>query len=179
MVGIIDQIKSLQNEDETKEMKIALDRFNKRLSTALYLVNPVDNNWKIKVVNTDFDYSSNKYKINLKFEKGSVYEFLTDLIDGFNRFGDWSRVAVKQYLKNIVITDKVYTLSFELFELREKLDECSLIFNSRKPLESNTELLNFFIFAAKEATKIESKNKYSIITLNEEKLEFDITKIEN
>lgn len=81
MARINAQIKDFQNQDESKEMEIVLDRFNKRISTALYLVNPLNDEWKINVVDTDFDYGAHKFKVNLKFEKGSVLEFLTYLID--------------------------------------------------------------------------------------------------
>ena len=49
MVGIIDQIKGLQNQNDSKEMQNHLSNFKMKIATALYLVNPKDNEYKIKV----------------------------------------------------------------------------------------------------------------------------------
>lgn len=176
MAGIIDQIKCLQNQNDSKEMQNHLSNFKMKIATALYLVNPKDNEYKIKVVNTDFDYGSHKYKVDLKFENGFVTTFLSNLIYGYDFFSKWSQDAVKSHLKNIVITDNVYSLHFEI---GKHFDECSLIFSSKNPLKSNEDLLNFFIDSAKETVKKKSENKYSIVDLNPEMFEYDICQCAN
>ena len=176
MAGIIDQIKGLQNQNDSKEMQNHLSNFKMKIATALYLVNPKDNEYKIKVVNTDFDYESHKYKVDLKFENGFVTTFLSNLIYGYDFFSKWSQDAVKSHLKNIVITDNVYSLHFEI---GKHFDECSLIFSSKNPLKSNEDLLNFFIDSAKETVKKKSENKYSIVDLNPEMFEYDICQYAN